>query len=526
MKKTLIIIFSLSIILSPLHLSFSAVRLIKSPISDTVYFLDDNGVRHAFPNATTYQSWYGDDFSQIVTLSAETIASYPLGQNITLKPGKHLAKIQSAPEVYVIEPGGLLRHVTEGEILRTWYGDNWHSRLVDIPEVFFDNYLIGEEITRDFQIPNGVPYQITGDNKIYWKAKNIIRNISGQLNANGYSQSDVISSDRVYTERRRPTTGTLPEIAEPGAQAYIPTFDCEAHNLKAAFLFVTQNNARLTDINKITTLQSSISEAFNWATKDLATLDANYPLTNLKDDGYLLSPGQDNTTKISNEVIFTFFDKHPDVFDFLIIFTDFNVFDSNTTATYTPVSNQVQGLGKSRLKAQDVYGSIGKLKGIVTMGNINKYDMDNESDLAYTQNVLLHEMAHYQSGAATFELDNNPDRAELLREDKGHWSNFVSFVSPLGGLGYRDSGDGTFYPTILDLNNVHKRQFSDLDLYLMGLLPPQVIDPVFYIEPNSQATNNGNVYTPQNVNVISGTKHEVTIDQIISGSGVRRCVLE
>ena len=46
-------------------------ELVKSALSDTIYYVDGGFIRHPFPNKTTYESWYGNDFSKVVTLSDE-----------------------------------------------------------------------------------------------------------------------------------------------------------------------------------------------------------------------------------------------------------------------------------------------------------------------------------------------------------------------------------------------------------------------------------------------------------------------
>jgi len=75
----------------------SALELIKSDQSSAVYYVDGHGVRHAFPTSATYRSWYGDQFANITTISSSLLAKYPLGQNITMRPGAFLVKIQTAP---------------------------------------------------------------------------------------------------------------------------------------------------------------------------------------------------------------------------------------------------------------------------------------------------------------------------------------------------------------------------------------------------------------------------------------------
>ena len=91
-------------------------ELIKGPAASAVYYLDDENIRHVFSTRTVFDSWYGGDFSEVATVSKEFLASLPLGKNITVRPGTSLVKIQTSPKVYAIEPGGVLRQITDEAI--------------------------------------------------------------------------------------------------------------------------------------------------------------------------------------------------------------------------------------------------------------------------------------------------------------------------------------------------------------------------------------------------------------------------
>src|SRR3989339_1130284 len=136
LKKS--IVFGLILVISFFFLPpvFAADQLIKVDGVAAVYYLDSFGVRHAFPNLVTYQSWYGNDFSLVKRVSPGYLAGLTLGKNITIRPGKYLVKVPSAPEIYAVEQGGVLRQITDPDLLINFYGDNWQSRLVDLPEIF------------------------------------------------------------------------------------------------------------------------------------------------------------------------------------------------------------------------------------------------------------------------------------------------------------------------------------------------------------------------------------------------------
>lgn len=119
--------------------------LIKGP-SDAVYYLGQNGKRYVFPTERAYKTWYVD-FSQVKTISASELASYPIGGNVTYKPGSKLVKITTDPKVYAVSTGGKLRWVKTETAAQSLYGTDWNTKVDDIPDAFFVNYVIGTEIS-------------------------------------------------------------------------------------------------------------------------------------------------------------------------------------------------------------------------------------------------------------------------------------------------------------------------------------------------------------------------------------------
>lgn len=110
-----------------------------------VYFVGDENKRHAFPNDTVYYSWW-ENFDDVEVIDADEMAAYPLGANMTVRPGTHLVKIQSSPKVYAVEPNSVLREIMSEEIAIDLYGAEWSTRVVDIADGFWGNYSVGEQI--------------------------------------------------------------------------------------------------------------------------------------------------------------------------------------------------------------------------------------------------------------------------------------------------------------------------------------------------------------------------------------------
>ena len=111
----------------------------------TVYFLDDEGVRHAFPNERAFFTWY-DDYDGLYLITEEMMASYALGRNVRYKPGVKMVKFRSLNTVYAVGRYGQLRAIASQEVAADLYGANWNQQIDDISEVFATNYTFEEDI--------------------------------------------------------------------------------------------------------------------------------------------------------------------------------------------------------------------------------------------------------------------------------------------------------------------------------------------------------------------------------------------
>ncbi|MDO8584020.1 MAG: hypothetical protein Q7R83_02465 [bacterium] len=136
----------------------SSGDLIKAS-GPTVYYYGEDGKRYVFPTEKTYFSWY-TDFSAVKTVSDSELASYPLGGNVTYRPGTRLVKITTDPKVYAVDKKGTLRWMENETIAKTLYGADWAKKVDDLPDAFFINYVIGAAVvtTADF-----IPVTATND---------------------------------------------------------------------------------------------------------------------------------------------------------------------------------------------------------------------------------------------------------------------------------------------------------------------------------------------------------------------------
>lgn len=111
----------------------------------TVYYCGTDGKRYVFPNEQTYFTWYAD-FSGVVIVSPEVLASIPIGENVTVRPGRSMVKFLTDGRVYAVAPDGVLRWVSGEALARLLYGDMWNRKILDISDAFFGDYRQGNTL--------------------------------------------------------------------------------------------------------------------------------------------------------------------------------------------------------------------------------------------------------------------------------------------------------------------------------------------------------------------------------------------
>ena len=170
--------------------SASTGDLIKMAGNASVYYLGADGKRYVFPNSTTYFSWY-TDFSGVITIPAAELQSYPLGGNVTMRPGTKLVKITTDPSVYAVEPNGTLRKIQSEAQAAALYGTNWNKRVVDVPDAFFTNYTVSSALPVG-NIPAGSLVQGTGSANVYYYDGTNYRLIANDAAMSAYGRSAVV----------------------------------------------------------------------------------------------------------------------------------------------------------------------------------------------------------------------------------------------------------------------------------------------------------------------------------------------
>jgi hypothetical protein len=155
MSLMLVTVLAMTVVVAPeASAAASAGDLIKMDGLSSVYYLGADGKRYVFPNEATYFSWYRG-FSSVMTIPQSELESYPLGKNITMRPGTKLVKITTNPKVYAVESDGVLRAIPDEATALALYGDMWNKRIVDVPDAFFTNYTIASEDVMSDAYPEG-----------------------------------------------------------------------------------------------------------------------------------------------------------------------------------------------------------------------------------------------------------------------------------------------------------------------------------------------------------------------------------
>jgi len=119
---------------------FTDGEWVKLTDSDTVYFLDDENVRHAYPTLGVWESYFGADFSFVETITVHEMSGYSLGRNVTFKSGT-LMKIPSIAKVYLVGDGGLISWLESEKEAISLYGEDWADLVYDLSEGFFGDYV-------------------------------------------------------------------------------------------------------------------------------------------------------------------------------------------------------------------------------------------------------------------------------------------------------------------------------------------------------------------------------------------------
>ena len=215
-----------------------------------------------------------------------------------------------------------------------------------------------------------------------------------------------------------------------------------------------------------------------------------------------------------------FYETHRDDYDFLVVLTNFEFDTGGATAFHLFGRNEVQGNGKPVGSAgPNVFGSPSRLKGWIDMAAVSRYDrpplstQPGGAGFLGTLDVLAHELGHQWLAEARFIDAQGRLSSDLLGDEEAHWSYLLgSDASLYYGAEWREDAPGTYSAVRV------RRQYSPLDLYLMGFLPPDKV-PALTLLRNESVDRHGIVREGDQV---AATPERVTIEQLTAAMGPRR----
>lgn len=225
----------------------------------------------------------------------------------------------------------------------------------------------------------------------------------------------------------------------------------------------------------------------------------------------------------------TLYKQIPDQFDFVTLFSNFDLTPVPGAQAFTIVAqNDVQGIGNPSGKGNSIfhdntkYGSAKKLQAFTFFGNLHEYPSNPNSPLPDTYTSLMQMLAH-ETGhrwlAYIKVLRDGQKTDDLLGRDNVHWSFFFnSFGSFLEGNQITQRSSSSF------VTSIPFTGYSNLDLYLMGLLPADEVNDTYYVDAPNQFSPS---YTfsaqsgPEANIRFRGTAVPVRIADVIAANGER-----
>ena len=226
---------------------------------------------------------------------------------------------------------------------------------------------------------------------------------------------------------------------------------------------------------------------------------------------------------------------HPDDSQFIIAYTTFSLVQG-VGAFYQSLANDVAGIGYKQAAALDPVIPAeffddtpnSQLVGFLHLNDWHNFILPGNTgyDDEWISLVFGQELGHAWLAFVLADLGEGPSDLMLGRA-KAHWNFYLETGgSPVEGHKWTDNGDGTFTAAQLD-----KFQFSDLDLYLMGLMPPEEVAPWFVIEdphdcvdsalPDKECAPIDGFSFKADQYRVSGTRRDITIDDVIAAEGAR-----
>ncbi|MCH8273012.1 MAG: hypothetical protein IIB41_07130, partial [Candidatus Marinimicrobia bacterium] len=221
-----------------------------------------------------------------------------------------------------------------------------------------------------------------------------------------------------------------------------------------------------------------------------------------------------------------FYETHDDIYDQILIITDFNHsngISSRAAAFNLPISNSIQGIHVDTFDNTTFFGSAGRLKSYLWMDQLSAWPNDPfERNFGFGVNsyltILGQEAGHTWLSFLRFDPDTGVSDL-LLGRGLAHWSTYLGFELSStmdGGNNWVEIAPDTYE------NRSFVDYYSNLDQYTMGFRAPEEVPPFFYISSTTNNTRGARASgTVSPGTLASGRRVEVTIEEVIVAEGAR-----
>ncbi len=218
-----------------------------------------------------------------------------------------------------------------------------------------------------------------------------------------------------------------------------------------------------------------------------------------------------------------FYQTHDDSYDYLVVFNASGVTAGPGVVAYEMTTRSTgKGYGDTATDLGASFGSPRRLQAVLNMGPLSQYPTDPSGavparyptgDTPLT--LLGHEAGHLFLALVSVPDPVNSGNLPMLGRGQVHWAfTYDSAASLLEGNRIRDDGPNE---SLRFTTTGTVEGYSALDQYLMGFRAPEEVSPTFAVLNASQSQTR----TPQTGVSFSGTRLEVSIDQVIQAAGRR-----
>ncbi|MDB4971398.1 MAG: hypothetical protein JWN44_7087 [Myxococcales bacterium] len=254
---------------------------------------------------------------------------------------------------------------------------------------------------------------------------------------------------------------------------------------------------------------------------EVAILEGDYGMVSFGTTGFAIR----TTATIQNHYSITkrFLTKYADDFDEVIIFTTFEDNGAPGALAYEiSIFQDIQNIGDDILDDTALWGSGTKrMHAFVNMMRWSQFESDGMATTDpnnFFYPVLGQEFAHRWLSFVKYKDALGRSSAAMLGRDAAHWaSTLETNGSVLDGNTIVPQTDGTFLVT------EYMQRYSDLDLYIMGLIPANKVKPFFRVD-GAKLMDGTPVDATQPVSVgakMTGTRENIIIDQVVAALGAR-----